>query len=183
VGDWATREFPHLLAEWGYVAIFLAVVVDSLGVPVPGEVMLLIASVYAGATHHLAVGLVIGAAAVGAIAGDNLTYTLGRRGGYPLLQRYGRLVHLELRHLRVGRYLFRRYGGVVVLAGRFIPVLHIWTAVLAGVNRMPWPRFVAANAVGPWDGPAASPWPGTLWDVGPFSLEAISPEPESRWLF
>jgi membrane protein DedA with SNARE-associated domain len=148
VDDFAQREFPHLLAQWGYAAILLAIIADSLGVPIPGEIMLLLASIYAGATHHLSLPLVIGAAALGAVLGDNVTYTLGRRGGYPLLRRHGRMLHLGRRRLKIGQYLFRRYGGAVVWAGRFIPVLHIWTAVLAGVNRMPWPRFALANAVG-----------------------------------
>jgi membrane protein DedA with SNARE-associated domain len=142
------RQFPHLLNQWGYLAIILAIIADSLGVPIPGEVMLLLAAVYAGATHHLSLPLIAGSAALGAVVGDNFTYTLGRRGGYPLLRRYGRFVHLEQRRLKIGEYLFRRYGGVVVWAGRLIPVLHIWTAVLAGTNRMPWPRFALANAIG-----------------------------------
>lgn len=141
-------HFPHLLAQWGYLAIALAIVADSLGVPIPGEVMLLLASIYAGATHHLALPLVIGSAALGAVLGDNFTYTLGRHGGYPLLRRHGRVVHLSERRLKIGQYLFLRYGGVVVWAGRLIPVVHIWTAVLAGVNRMPWWRFALANAIG-----------------------------------
>ena len=148
MGSFAESQVPHLLAEWGYAAIVVAIVADSFGVPIPGEVMLLLASMYAGATHHLALPLVIGAAALGAILGDNVTYTLGRCGGYPLLQRYGYILHIEERRLKIGQYLFRRYGGAVVWAGRLIPVLHIWPAVLAGVNRMPWPRFMVTNAMG-----------------------------------
>jgi membrane protein DedA with SNARE-associated domain len=138
----------QFLAAWGYAAIVVAVIADSLGVPIPGEAMLLLASVYAGETHQLTLPLVIAAAAAGAVLGDNFTYTLGRRGGYPVLLQHGRILHIGDRRLMIGQYLFRRYGGAVVLLGRFIPVLHIWTAVLAGVNRMPWPRFVLANAVG-----------------------------------
>ncbi len=148
LNDPITRMFPHLLADWGYAAVALAVVADSFGLPIPGEVMVLLAAVYAGATHHLALPLVIAAAVIGAIAGDNTTYTLARRGGCPLLERHGRLFHLDARRLAIGGYLFRRYGGSVVWLGRLIPVLHIWTAVLAGVNKMPWPRFALANAVG-----------------------------------
>jgi membrane protein DedA with SNARE-associated domain len=110
--------------------------------------MLILASVYAGATHHLTLAFIIGAAAAGAVLGDNFTYTLGRRGGYPFLVRHGNRLHLGERRLTIGHYLFRRYGGAVVWLGRLLPVLHIWTAVLAGVNRMPWPRFALANAVG-----------------------------------
>lgn len=148
MSDPVTGMFPHLLADWGYAAVALAVVADSFGLPVPGELMLLLAAVYAGATHHLALPAVIAAAVVGAILGDNTTYTLARRGGCPLVERHGRLLHLDRRRLAIGEYLFRRYGGSVVWLGRLIPVLHIWTAVLAGVNKMPWPRFAVANAIG-----------------------------------
>jgi membrane protein DedA with SNARE-associated domain len=140
--------FPHLLSEWGYAAVMLAVIADSFGLPVPGEVMLMLAAVYAGATHHLALPAVIAVAVVGAIAGDNITYRLGRHGGYPFVRRHGTMLHLDQRRLTIGQYLFHRYGGSVVWLGRMIPVLHIWTAVLAGVNRMPWPRFALANAAG-----------------------------------
>lgn len=148
MSDPITRLFPHLLTEWGYIAVALAVIADSFGLPVPGEVMLMLAAVYAGATHHLALPAVIAAAVVGAILGDNITYQLGRRGGYPLIKRHGQLLHLDGRRLEIGEYLFRRYGGSVVWLGRMIPVLHIWTAVLAGVNRMAWWRFALANAIG-----------------------------------
>ena len=138
----------QLLAEWGYAAIVVAILADSFGVPIPGEAMLLLASVYAGGTHRLALPLVITAAAGGAVFGDNVTYMLGRRGIYPMLVRHGRLFHIGERRLTIGQYLFTRYGSAVVLVGRFIPVLHIWTALLAGIDRMPWPRFAVANAVG-----------------------------------
>jgi membrane protein DedA with SNARE-associated domain len=128
--------------------VALAVIADSFGLPVPGEVMLMLAAVYAGATHHLVLAAVIAAATAGAIVGDNITYQLGRHGGYPLIKRHGKVFHLDDRRLVIGEYLFRRYGGSVVWLGRMIPVLHIWTALLAGVNRMTWWRFALANAVG-----------------------------------
>jgi membrane protein DedA with SNARE-associated domain len=148
MSDSITRLFPHLLHDWGYIAVALAVVADSFGLPVPGEVMLMLAAVYAGATHHLALPAIIAAAVVGAILGDNTTYQLGRRGGYPLIKRHGKLLHLDDRRLQIGEYLFRRFGEPVVWVGRMVPVLHIWTALLAGVNRMAWWRFALANAIG-----------------------------------
>jgi membrane protein DedA with SNARE-associated domain len=142
------REFPRLLAEWGYAAIVVAIIADSFGLPVPGELMLLLASVYTGATHRLLLPLVIVAAAAGAIVGDNAMYVVARRGGRRLLQRYGERLHLGYRRQAIGQYLFRRYGGHAVLMGRLIPVLHIWTSLFAGVSRMPWGRFALANAAG-----------------------------------
>lgn len=142
------QTLTHLLATYGYWAVLLTVAVESTGIPVPGETMLLSAAVYAGATHHLAVPLVIGAAAAGAILGDNLGYLAGREGGYRLLRRYGPFVRLTDRRLALGQYLFRRHGGKVVFLGRFVAVLRMWAAFLAGAHYMPWPRFLAFNAAG-----------------------------------
>jgi membrane protein DedA with SNARE-associated domain len=87
-------------------------------------------------------------AAAAAIAGDNLGYLLGRTGGQRLVQRFGRYVHLTEPRMAVGRYLFRRRGGNVVFFGRFVALLRTCAAFLAGMNRMPWRRFLASNAAG-----------------------------------
>jgi membrane protein DedA with SNARE-associated domain len=148
LGFFSSGQFPHLLDRWGYAAVLTAILADSFGLPIPGEVMLLLAAVFAGSGRHLSLPLVISAAVLGAIAGDNVTFTLGRRGGYPFLRRHGRRLHLGPERLQIGEYLFRRYGVAVVIVGRLIPVVHIWTAVLAGVSRMPRRYFLPANAVG-----------------------------------
>lgn len=138
----------HLLGTYGYAAVLAFVLVESLGVPLPGESMLIAAALYAGATHRLAVGLVVAAAAAGAILGDNAGYGLGRWGGYRLLRRYGHLIRVDERKLKVGRYLFLRRGGTVVFLGRFVSILRTYAAFLAGTNFMPWWRFAASNAAG-----------------------------------
>jgi membrane protein DedA with SNARE-associated domain len=91
---------------------------------------------------------VIAAAATGAIVGDNVGYWLGRELGYRLLLRYGGYVGLPDRRIKLGQYLFLRHGGKVVFFGRFIPITPILAAFLAGANRMPWRRFLLANAMG-----------------------------------
>jgi len=144
----ATHGLTHLLAAYGYWAVLLVVAIESMGLPVPGETMLLAAAVYAGTTHHLSIALVIAAAASGAILGDNLGFLLGREGGYRLLQRYGRYVHLDERRLKLGHYLFQRHGGKVVFFGRYVAVLRTGAAFLAGTNRMAWDRFLLYNATG-----------------------------------
>ncbi len=133
---------------YGYWAVLLLVAVESVGIPVPGEAMLLSAAVYGGVTHQLNIVIVIAAAAVGAIMGDNVGYLLGREGGYRLLHHYGRYVWLDERRLRLGEYLFRRHGGKVVFFGRFVAVLRMWAAFLAGAHRMPWRPFLLCNAAG-----------------------------------
>ncbi|MDB5077732.1 MAG: hypothetical protein JWO42_3911 [Chloroflexi bacterium] len=148
MSNFFTDSISHLLATYGYWAVLLFVAIESTGIPFPGETMLIAASIYAGSTHKLQIPLVIAAAAAGAIIGDNLGYLVGREGGFRLLRRYGHLVRLNERRLKLGIYLFRKHGGKVVFFGRFVAVLRAWAAFLAGTNRMPWDRFVIYNASG-----------------------------------
>ena len=142
------RNLDSLLATYGYLAVFVFVGVESIGIPVPGETMLVTAAIYAGTTGRLSIAWVIVASSAGAILGDNIGYVIGRTGGYRLLKRYGRYIRLEEDRLRLGQYLFRRHGPKVVFFGRFVSVLRIFAAFLAGVNRMHWRRFLIFNALG-----------------------------------
>src|SRR6266704_6048443 len=144
----ATSDLLRLLTTYGYLAVLVFVSIESIGIPFPGETMLLLAAIYAGTTHHLAIFLVILAAAAGAILGDNIGFWVGREGGYRLLRRYGRYIRLDERKLKLGLYLFRKHGGKVVFFGRFVAVLRAWAAFLAGTNRMRWPPFLLFNALG-----------------------------------
>jgi membrane protein DedA with SNARE-associated domain len=138
----------NLLASYGYLAVFTLVGIESLGIPLPGETLLITAGIYAGATHHLTVEGIIAVAAAGAIIGDNIGYALGNKGGLPLLRRYGHYIRVDERRIKLGRYLFARYGGRVVFFGRFISVLRTYAAFLAGASSMEWRRFFAFNAAG-----------------------------------
>src|SRR5919202_2987418 len=115
----STQTLTHLLATYGYWAVFLFVAIESTGIPVPGEAMLLTAAIYAGTTHHLQIAFGIAAAAAGAILG----FWVGRDGGYRLLRRYGHLVRLDEGKLKLGHYLFARHGGKVVFFGRYVAVV------------------------------------------------------------
>jgi membrane protein DedA with SNARE-associated domain len=141
-------NLDSLLATYGYLAVFVFVGVESLGIPVPGETMLVTAAIYAGTTGRLSIFWVIVASSAGAIVGDNIGYVIGRTGGYRLLKRYGRYIRLDENRLRLGQYLFRRHGPKVVFFGRFVSVLRIFAAFLAGVNRMHWRLFLIFNAAG-----------------------------------
>jgi len=141
-------DLMQLVATYGVWAVLFFVSIESMGVPVPGETMLLVAAVYAGATHQLSIALVIAAAAAGAVAGDNLGYLIGRQGGERLLRRVGPALRLTAGRLTLVRYLFRRHGGKAVFFGRFVAVLRVFAAFLAGVAHMPWRRFALANAAG-----------------------------------
>jgi membrane protein DedA with SNARE-associated domain len=148
VASLALIDLNHALALYGYLAVFAFVGIESLGIPIPAETMLVTAAVYAGLTHQLSIPLVVVAAAVGAIVGDNIGFGIGHWGGYRLLVRYGKYVRLDQRKLKVGRYIFLRHGGKVVFFGRFVSILRTYAAFLAGTNRMRWWRFVVFNAAG-----------------------------------
>ena len=137
----------QLLATYGYWAVALVVMGESLGLPLPGETVLLLGAASAGA-GYLEIWGVILAAAGGAIVGDTLGYELGRWGGRALLERYGHVLHLKAHHLTRAEAFFARYGTKAVFFGRFIAILRTYSALLAGVYRLPYPRFLLWNAAG-----------------------------------
>lgn len=138
----------HLVQSYGYYAVFTLIALESMGIPLPGETALITAALYAGTTHHLNVVALAAVATCAAVIGDNAGYWIGRTGGLRLAERYGRYVRLDRAKLKVGRYLFARHGVQVVFFGRFIAVLRTFAAFFAGVGKMHWPSFVAANAAG-----------------------------------
>lgn len=141
-------QIQPLIIHHGYWALFLIVMLESAGVPVPGESALLLAAAYAGATHHLNISYVIATAAAGAIVGDNFGYWIGRMAGARLLDSYGRFIGVTKERLRIAHYLFERHGGKVVFFGRFIAILRMLAALFAGVSRYDWRLFLFFNAAG-----------------------------------
>jgi membrane protein DedA with SNARE-associated domain len=138
----------HLIVTYGYFAVALLVAVESLGVPLPGETILVAAALYAGQTHHLSIWILFVVAAASAIVGDNVGYVLGRVAGDRLIRRYGHFVRLDEAKLAVGRDLFDRHGAKVVFFGRFVSILRTYAAFLSGTARMPWRQFFVYNAAG-----------------------------------
>ena len=141
-------QIVHLVSTYGYWAIFLVVALESAGIPLPGETVLVGAAIYAGQTGGLAIERVILAAAGGAIIGDNIGYWVGREFGTGLLERHGHYIGATPEKLRLGQYLFMRWGGWIVFVGRFIALLRVLAAVLAGANRLEPRRFFLFNASG-----------------------------------
>jgi membrane protein DedA with SNARE-associated domain len=138
----------QLLGQYGYAVIFGVVMLESAGIPMPGETILVSAAIYAGTRHALDIRWVIAAAAGGAILGDNIGFWVGREFGEPLLAKCGHLIGLDIRKRRLGRYLFARYGGLIVFFGRFVALLRAFAALLAGANGLaPW-RFFVFNVAG-----------------------------------
>lgn len=138
----------HLISTYGYLAVFLFVGIESLGIPLPGETALISAGIYAGHTHKLSVWVIWLVAVAGAVIGDNIGWLIGDKGGYRLVRRYGPKIHIDEAKMKVGRYAFDRHGGKVVFFGRFVSVLRTYAAFLAGTNKMQWRRFLVANAAG-----------------------------------
>jgi membrane protein DedA with SNARE-associated domain len=137
-----------LLVQFGPWAVFTLVALESAGIPLPGETILVTAAVLAGRTHEGSIVEIIACAAAGAIIGDNIGFWVGREFGLGLLIRHGGRIGLDEDKLKLGQYLFLRFGGAIVFFGRFVAVLRAFAAVLAGVNNLaPW-RFFLYNAAG-----------------------------------
>ncbi len=137
-----------LIHTYGLWVVFALIMLESMGVPVPGETALITAALYAGSTHRIDIVSVVLVAATAAIIGDNIGYVIGRSIGVRLVARYGRYVRLDEPRLKVGQYLFLRHGGKIVFFGRFVAFLRTYAALLAGMNRMSWPHFLLMNALG-----------------------------------
>jgi membrane protein DedA with SNARE-associated domain len=149
------------LVTLGYPGIAAIVGLESAGLPLPGEATLLAAS-YLAAMGHLSLPLVVGAAVLGAVAGDSLGYLIGRQGGRRFLEKYGKYGGITPKKLAKADEYFRRHGGKTVFFGRFIVVLRALAGPLAGASRMPYRRFLAANIAG------ALVWATTMGTLGFF---------------
>lgn len=141
-------NFTSLIYAYGVWLIGGMIALESAGVPIPGETVLLAAAIYAGTTHDLNIVSVIAAGIVGAIVGNLVAFSIGRVYGYRLLRRYGGYLHLNDSRIKIGQYLFLRHGSKVVFIARFVPVLRSVAGLLAGANCMPWPSFMIANVAG-----------------------------------
>jgi membrane protein DedA with SNARE-associated domain len=143
----AILNVEHWVQVAGYPLLFLIVMGESSGVPVPGETALITASILAS-RGKLQIELVIVLAAAAAIVGDNIGYLIGRKGGRWLLERPGRFYRQRRQVLETGEPFFERHGPKAVFLGRFILGLRVWASWLAGATRMHWRSFVVWNALG-----------------------------------
>lgn len=151
----------HLLLQYGLWLLFVAVAIESAGVPIPGETALVTAAYFARpGQHHWSLLSVIVVAAAGAIVGDNIGYALGRFGGRALIERFGFIRRYAERALPPAERFFARHGPKAVFFGRFVSLLRVTAAWLAGLSHMQWWRFLLWNAAG-----------GILWATG-FSVLA-----------
>lgn len=155
------------LNHYGYLAVAGLVLLEDFGVPVPGETVLILGAVYAG-TGRLNIVLVGLLAFLGAVTGDNIGFGIGRFGGHPLIDRYGRYVLLTPERVAKATGFFERRGASIIVVARFIEGLRQANGIVAGMTDMHWLRFVGFNALG------AALWV-TVWaSVGYFSGSHIT---------
>jgi membrane protein DedA with SNARE-associated domain len=155
----------HLLATWGYLALFVATFVSAMGLPVGSEIAIgyggaLASGQLTGHHDHLVLWLVIVIAALGEIAGSLVGYGIGRFGGRPLVDRVGKFVLLTHADLDRAEAWFARRGEPVVFFGRFIPLLRSFISVAAGLGEMGAAKFVLFTAV------ACAMWCAALASLG-----------------
>ena len=142
------------LTQWfvayGYPIPFLGVLLESAGVPVPGEAATIVADILASPVggRYFKLGAVIMLAFAAAVAGDDAGFWLGRRVARPRIRRGRGLLFLSPRAMQTAEVYFERYGTPTVFLGRFITGLRVILAPAAGTSGMPWPRFAVANAAG-----------------------------------
>jgi len=137
----------HFITHHGLPLLFVVVMLESFGLPVPGETALIAFGVLASQGHY-SIAVVIAVAATAAIIGDNLGYTVARTGGRDLLERWGPVRSYTHKVLPRAETMMARHGGKMVFFGRFIAVLRFAASWVAGLSRMEWRRFLFFNAAG-----------------------------------
>ena len=175
LGATPAKSFPHhLLGEirheiaavepwldrYGYGAVFVAVGVEGFGIPAPGQTLLIAGAVTAATQNHFYIGLLLLTAFLAATLGNSLGYLIGRRGGRALLRRF----RVDEHHLQRVEQGFSRYGGGLIVIGRFFDGLRQLNGIAAGILAMPWWTFTAYNVLG------AALWVG-CWGLGIYYLD------------
>jgi membrane protein DedA with SNARE-associated domain len=159
-------DIQPILEHWGYLGVGGMLFLEDFGVPVPGEIMLIAAAVFAGA-GQMNIAVVFLVAVIAAVIGDNIGFVVGHFGGRPLAERFGRYVFLTPQRLDRAEEFFNTHGGKVVTIARFIDGLRQINGLLAGIAGMHWLKFLGYNALG------AVLWVGTWCALGYLAGEHI----------
>jgi membrane protein DedA with SNARE-associated domain len=168
IQTWLAGIPPELV----YLIVGAIIGVESLGIPLPGEVVLVSAALFA-AGGQASIWWVAIAGSLGAIVGDSIGYAIGRRGGRDFLERLGRRFpkHLGPRQLARAERTFHRWGVMAIFFGRFVALLRVLAGPISGALRIPYPKFLAANVAG-----------GIIWAAGTaFAVFALGKVAE-QWL-
>jgi membrane protein DedA with SNARE-associated domain len=162
-----------LFARYGYAVVFVGVLLENAGLPVPGETTLLAGAALAQ-FGRLSLPWVIACATAGAILGDNIGFAIGRHGGRRLVERHGAKIGLTADRLRQFDRFFEKHGAPTVFIARFVTGLRVFCALLAGGSGLPWRTFLFYNAAG------AIVWSTAIATLG-YSL-AYSWDTLERWI-
>ena len=141
------QNILSLIAQYGYLIVFFGVMLESAGIPLPGETILIAAGLLAQ-QGKLDLGDAMLFGAMGAVAGDQIGYWIGRKGGRPFALRWGRYVLITPERLARAERFFERHGGKAVFLARFVAGLRVFGALVAGMSRMRWRTFFLYNALG-----------------------------------
>lgn len=166
------QDFAH---QYGYWAIFLGILLENLGIPLPGETVTLVGGFLAG-SHELSYWLVLGDAVAGAVIGGAFGYWIGKLGGWPFLVRVGRLFRISEERLLNIKEQFSQNAAKAVFFGRFFALLRIFAAPLAGIAEMPFRKFFLYNLVG------AVAWASVMVTLAFFAGRVISLEQLVAWV-
>jgi membrane protein DedA with SNARE-associated domain len=141
------QELEHLVATYGYLGVLVSITLESFGVPLPAESLLIVAS-WVAAKGQLNIVIVVAVAWFAAVLGDNIGYLIGRLVGHRVIERFGPYVGATPPLVEKFRGLFFRYGPAIIIVARLIEVLRQMNGILAGSMGMPWWRFVVCNMIG-----------------------------------
>jgi membrane-associated protein len=136
------------VVHYGYWAVAALLLLESAGLPLPGETVLLLASFLAYTEHELRLPWLIVVATLATTLGGEVGFALGRHGGRPLIERYQNVFGIRAENIARGERLFARYGSATVFLARFIFGMRVLASLLAGALRMPWRKFALFNFLG-----------------------------------
>ncbi len=155
-------RLTHIFIQYGYLAVFVGLLAEGAGIPLPGETLLLIASALAARRSGLNIGWVALVAFCTTSAGDNIGFCMGRSGGQALLDRFSRKLHVGPGSIQRGRDFISRHGALGVFCARFIAGVRVLNGLVAGSLLMSWPRFFLFDILG------AACWVGLICSIGYF---------------
>ena len=159
---------------YGYWAVFIGIALENMGIPLPGETIVIVGGFLAGSSE-LNYGYVLGSAIAGAVLGDNFGYWAGRIGGWQLLVNIAKVFRIEEQKLEQARDRYSRNAAQAVFFGRFVTLLRIFAGPLAGITRMPYRKFLLCNFGG------AAVWATTIVTLAFFLGKAVELEQIISW--
>ncbi|MEL6494646.1 MAG: DedA family protein [Cyanobacteria bacterium J06623_7] len=165
----------ELALLYGYWAVFVGIAIENMGIPLPGETIVIVGGFLAG-SGELNYWWVLGSAIAGAVLGDNFGYWVGRFGGWSLLVKVGRVFRLQEQQLEQARERYSKNAVQAVFLGRFVTLLRIFAGPLAGITQMPYKQFLLCNFGG------ATVWATTIVSLAFFLGRVVSLEQIVSWV-